>query len=71
MLTSVVFDGHVRNISNLNYSLYVTFTIAVSLELPADLVAIWGLNNFGRRWSAAVPLAVASTAMVACAFTLG
>ncbi len=46
MLTSLVFDGHGRNISNLDYSLYVTVTIAVALELPADLFAIWSQNLY-------------------------
>ena len=41
MLISLAFDGHVRNIANLNYSLYITFSISILLEFPADLLAIW------------------------------
>jgi hypothetical protein len=67
----LAFDGHVRNIGNLNFSLYVTFTISILLELPADLLAIWGLNNIGRRWSACLSLALSSVAMIFCAFILG
>ena len=71
MLTSLVFDGHVRNIGNLNFSLYITFTISILLELPADLLAIVGLNMLGRRWSACLSLALSSITMVIVAFTLG
>ena len=52
MLIAGMFDGHIRNISNLSHSLYATFTISSALELPADLLAVWGLNFIGRRWSA-------------------
>ena len=51
MVTMFLFECHVRNIVNLNYSLYFTFTLSAALELPADLLNIWGLNAFGRRWS--------------------
>ena len=71
MFTSLAFDGHVRNISNLNFSFYLTFIISILLELPADLLAIWGLNSLGRRWSATLSLALSSVAMIICAFLLG
>ena len=71
MFTSLAFDGHVRNISNLNFSFYLTFIISILLELPADLLAIWGLNSLGRRWSATLSLALSSVAMIICAFMLG
>ena len=55
-LTSVVFDGHLRNIENLKFSIYWTFTISSMIELPSDLLAIWGLDKIGRRWSAVLSL---------------
>lgn len=70
MLILGMFDAHIRNISNLNYSIYTTFTISAALELPADILVIWGLNIFGRRWSAVVSQAVAGLCMLFSAFTL-
>ena len=55
-LTSVIFDGHLRNIENLKFSIYWTFTISSMIELPSDLLAIWGLDRIGRRWSAVLSL---------------
>ena len=55
-LTSVLFDGHIRNIENLNYSIYWTFTISSALELPSDLLSILGMEMIGRRWSAVISL---------------
>merc|ERR1719154_750876 len=49
MLISLVFDTTVRNISNLDSNVYVSFMVATSLELPADLLTIVGLNWLGRR----------------------
>ena len=37
MMTAFLFDGHIRNITNLEYDIYITFTISAALELPADL----------------------------------
>ena len=37
MFIASLFDAHIRNIGNLNYSIYATFTVSAALELPADL----------------------------------
>jgi len=55
-LTSVIFDGHLRNIENLKFSIYWTFTISSMIEFPSDLLAIWGLDLIGRKWSAVISL---------------
>ena len=55
-LTSVIFDGHLRNIENLKFSIYWTFTISSLIEFPSDLLAIWGLDLIGRKWSAVISL---------------
>ena len=71
MVISCVFDTTVRNISNLNFEFYVSFMVAASMELPADLFSIVGINWFGRRWSASLALIFCSLTMVVCAFVKG
>lgn len=51
-LVSLLFESNVRNIENLPYSIYVTYTIYSFLEFPSDIAAIWGLDILGRRLSA-------------------
>ena len=48
-MAGFLFDGHVRNISNIDYSIYATFTISAALELPADLLSIPCIDHIGRR----------------------
>ena len=50
MVISCIFDTTVRNISNLNFEFYLSFMLAASVELPADLSSIVGINWLGRRW---------------------
>lgn len=70
MCISSMFDGHIRNISNLKYSIYWTFTISAALELPADLCTVWSLNAFGRRWSAFLSMTLSAIAMIVCGLNL-
>eukprot|EP00094_Tigriopus_californicus_P000701 TCALIF_00679-PA protein Name:"Similar to Slc22a21 Solute carrier family 22 member 21 (Mus musculus)" AED:0.35 eAED:0.35 QI:0/0.87/0.55/0.88/0.87/0.77/9/0/461 len=63
MLTYGLFDANVRIIGNLDQSIYITFTISSFLELPADLLAIWGLDAIGRRWSAFISMFLSGIAM--------
>merc|ERR1712032_879043 len=56
MLISLEFDCTVRNITNLDFSIYVSFCISAALEFPADLLSIVGLEWLGRRWSAALSM---------------
>ena len=71
MVISCIFDTTVRNISNLNFEFYLSFMIAASMELPADLCSIVGINWLGRRWSASISLLFTGLTMVVCAFTAG
>ncbi len=71
MLATLVFDGHVRNIVNLKYDIYMTFTIAALLEFPGDLITIYAVDYLGRRWAAFITLILSSVFMLACAFVLG
>jgi len=68
MLISLVFDTTVRNISNLDFDFYVSFMVATSLELPADLCSIVGLNWLGRRWSSSISLFCCGVTMIVCAW---
>lgn len=68
---SCIFDTTVRNISNLNFEFYLSFMIAASMELPADLCSIWGINWLGRRWSASLSLIMCGLTMLPCAFITG
>ena len=45
MLIALEFDTTVRNISNLNFNIYMSFMISGALELPADLLSIVGLKS--------------------------
>jgi len=47
-----VFDGHVRNVSQLGLDVFVTFTVASATELPADSFLTAVLDRWGRRWLA-------------------
>ena len=48
MVISCIFDTTVRNISNLNFEFYLSFMIAASMEFPADMCSIWGINWMGK-----------------------
>jgi MFS family permease len=70
MLTFTIFDGHSRNIVNLDYNICTTFTMSVLLEFPASLLSILLLENLGRKWCAAGSLILSALCMVLCAFFL-
>ena len=55
-----------RNVANLPYSIYWTYTIYSFLECPSDLLSIWGLDVIGRRWSAASSLFGFCVMMIIC-----
>ena len=71
MVINCIFDTTVRNITNLNFEFYLSFMIATSMELPADLLSIFGINWIGRRWSAFLSLFACGVTMIVCAFTAG
>lgn len=52
MATSLIFDGHIRNIGSLGLNIFTTFTIASATELPANLILTFTLDRWGRRWYA-------------------
>ena len=71
MIAILSFDGHIRNLSNLDFSIYISFSISAGLVLPANIVTIYSLNFLGRRWSAALSQAFACISMVLCAVLVG
>ncbi|CAD7003454.1 organic cation transporter protein [Ceratitis capitata] len=52
MAISLVFDGHVRNVSSLGVNVFFTFTVACFTEFPADTILTLILDRWGRRWLA-------------------
>jgi len=68
MLISMEFDCTVRNIKNLDFSIYVSFCVSVALELPADLLSIVGLEWLGRRWSSAISMFAIGLTILPCAW---
>ena len=71
MIISLVFDTTVRNVSNLNFNLYISFMVTAAMELPADLLSIVGLNWLGRRWSSCIPMFGCGITMIACTWIVG
>ena len=71
MMISLEFDATVRNISNLDFNIYLSFMISGALELPADLFSIVGLNYLGRRWSSSFSLLACGVSILSCAWLTG
>ena len=71
MLMALLFDALVRNISNLDFNIYMSFMISGAIEFPADLFSIVGLNYLGRRWSSFVSLFACGVTILPCAWLTG
>ena len=57
-----------RNLSNVStWSFYITMTIAVAMELPADMLVVCTLNSIGRRWTVAISHFMSGLSMIMCA----
>merc|ERR1719491_457385 len=70
MLISLEFDCTVRNITNLDFSIYVSFCISAALEFPADMLSIVGLELLGRRWSSALSMLGVGLSILPCAWLM-
>ncbi|XP_066983222.1 organic cation transporter protein-like [Macrobrachium rosenbergii] len=69
MLLTLVYDGHVRNVMNLPLDVFVSFTVASATELPADLLVVFFLDRWGRRWFLFVALVLSGVlSILTCAF---
>ncbi|ALC44123.1 CG5592, partial [Drosophila busckii] len=49
MITSLVYDAHVRIITDLGPDIFITFSVACTTELPAGLLPLFLLDVVGRR----------------------
>lgn len=47
----MAYDGHIRCLDRLGMNIFTTFTIASATEFPAEMVIIYTLDVFGRRWT--------------------
>ena len=65
MLITVVYDGYVRSLAILLYSVFITKSVAGALELPADLVPVVTLDRLGRRWTLLLAMGLAGLAGIA------
>ncbi|EFX83170.1 hypothetical protein DAPPUDRAFT_48504 [Daphnia pulex] len=65
MVITVVYDGYVRSLAILPYSVFITNSVAGALELPADLVPVVTLDRLGRRWTLMMALGLAGLAGIA------
>ena len=65
MVITIVYDGYVRSLAILPYSVFITNSVAGSLELPADLVPVFTLDRLGRRWTLMLALGCAGLAGIA------
>lgn len=69
MLITLVYDGHVRSLSILSYSVFVTNSLAGSLELPADMVPVLSLDRIGRRWTLFLSMALSGAVSLVSGLT--
>ncbi len=71
LCVTFLYDGHVRNLVNLNYDIYVTFSLSSALELPGDLLSIVILEQMGRKWGSSSFLFLSGIAIGICGMVLG
>ena len=67
----MLFDAHVRNVSNLNFSIYWTFAISSCMEFPSGILATLTLDVIGRRWMIAGSVFFSGVFMILCVFLKG
>ncbi|XP_045031392.1 solute carrier family 22 member 5 isoform X2 [Daphnia magna] len=70
MVITVVYDGYVRSLAILPYSVFITNSIAGALELPADLVPVVTLDRLGSAMLMTL-LAMASRFFITIAMNTG
>lgn len=71
MWVTFLYDGHVRNLTNLNYDIYVTFTLSSAIELPGDLLSIVVLEKLGRKWGSSICLFLSGVSIAICGLLIG
>ncbi|PNW78695.1 hypothetical protein CHLRE_09g387060v5 [Chlamydomonas reinhardtii] len=68
MVVCMTYYGISLALSGLPGSIYVSFMIAAAAELPANLVAAWAIDRFGRHNTMAWGMLLGGAACLACAF---
>ncbi|XP_040573851.1 solute carrier family 22 member 1 isoform X2 [Lepeophtheirus salmonis] len=64
----VLFEANVLNIRNLKFNIFYTFAISVGVELPADIIVIFTMEQFGRRWTSFFSMFLSGIAMLITAY---
>ena len=64
MIIAMVYDGYVRSLQILSYSVFISNSIAGCLELPGNLLPLIIMDTLGRRWSFSSTLLLAGLAGV-------
>nr|XP_045605465.1 organic cation transporter protein-like [Procambarus clarkii] len=67
MVIIVAYDGHMRNTEHIGNNVFVTFTIAGFVELPADFIAMLAMEKLGRRHTVVFTLVFSGLACFAAA----
>lgn len=49
MIIALVYDAHVRTIIDIGPDIFITFSVASAVELPACLVPMFLLDRVGRK----------------------
>ena len=70
-VVNFLWDGHALNLVNLDFDIYVSYTIASLVEFPANLLVIWPTDNLGRKFSGFSSLILSGTAMMASGVLIG
>lgn len=50
--------GHARNVGSLGLDLFFTHTVGTATELPSDLLLIFMIDYWGRRWPSVLALVI-------------
>jgi hypothetical protein len=69
-IIALVYDGHSRNILNLadqEWNVFWMFGLASMTEFPADMMLIFTLDRFGRRWLSFGSLTLSGAASIIAA----
>ncbi|XP_063600926.1 organic cation transporter protein-like [Penaeus indicus] len=64
----VAYDGHTRNTENIGHNVFVSFTIAGLVELPADFATMLATEWLGRRHTTVGSLVLSGLAGLCIAF---
>ncbi|XP_069188486.1 organic cation transporter protein isoform X1 [Procambarus clarkii] len=67
MVITVAYDGHMRNTEHIGSNMFITFTIAGFVELPADFLTMLAVERVGRRHTTVWTLIVSGLACFAIA----